>query len=96
MRSARLFLVLAMTFGLAVTIGAQNQAPQGTGGAPGAGGGRGPATKPLVMSIDGFADGTDIPAKFTAAGTSTSPAITWTNTPAGTVTLLFCTCMTWK
>jgi Raf kinase inhibitor-like YbhB/YbcL family protein len=87
MRLARLFLIFAMTFGLAATIGAQNQAPQG-GGAPGAGGGRGPATKPLVMSIDGFADGTDIPAKFTAAGTSTSPAITWTNTPAGTVTFV--------
>ena len=40
------------------------------------------------MSIAAFADGTDIPLKYTGAGTSTSPAITWTNVPAGTVTFV--------
>jgi Raf kinase inhibitor-like YbhB/YbcL family protein len=43
---------------------------------------------PLVMSIPAFPDGTDIPPKYTQAGDQTSPAITWTNVPAGTVTFL--------
>lgn len=47
-----------------------------------------PAQKHLTMTITGFADGTDIPLKFTAAGSATSPEITWINTPAGTVTFL--------
>jgi hypothetical protein len=42
----------------------------------------------MVMSITAFADGTDIPAKYTQAGTQTSPPITWTNVPPGTVTFL--------
>ena len=45
-----------------------------------------PAAKPLTMTIAGFADGADIPAKYTQAGNQTSPAISWTNTPSGTVT----------
>jgi Raf kinase inhibitor-like YbhB/YbcL family protein len=48
--------------------------------------GRGPAPAPFTMSIAGFADGADIPPQFTQAGNQTSPAITWTNAPAGTVT----------
>jgi Raf kinase inhibitor-like YbhB/YbcL family protein len=50
--------------------------------------GGGPAPKPLTMSIAAFADGSDIPAKYTQAGDQTSPAITWSNVPAGTVTFL--------
>jgi Raf kinase inhibitor-like YbhB/YbcL family protein len=42
----------------------------------------------MTMSISGFADGADIPARFTQAGNQTSPAISWSNTPAGTVTFL--------
>jgi Raf kinase inhibitor-like YbhB/YbcL family protein len=45
-----------------------------------------PAAKPLTMTIAGFADGADIPAKYTQSGNQTSPAISWTNTPSGTVT----------
>jgi Raf kinase inhibitor-like YbhB/YbcL family protein len=47
-----------------------------------------PTAKPLTMTITAFADGADIPAKYTQAGDQTSPAISWTNTPAGTVTFL--------
>ena len=47
-----------------------------------------PAPKQMVMSIAAFADGTEIPPKYTQAGNQTSPAITWTDVPAGTVTLL--------
>jgi Raf kinase inhibitor-like YbhB/YbcL family protein len=41
-----------------------------------------------MMAITAFADGSDIPAKYTQAGDQTSPAITWSNAPAGTVTFL--------
>ena len=56
--------------------------------AQGAGGAQAPAAPPLTMSIAAFADGTDIPVKYTQAGNQTSPAITWINTPPGTVTFL--------
>jgi Raf kinase inhibitor-like YbhB/YbcL family protein len=85
LRSLPLFLIILT---LAMTAASQAPAGQAGGGGQGAGAGRGPAAPPLTMSIPGFADGTDIPAKFTAAGTSTSPAISWTNVPPGTVTFV--------
>lgn len=48
----------------------------------------GPPQKHLTTTITGFADGSDIPLKYTAAGSQTSPEITWINTPPGTVTFL--------
>jgi Raf kinase inhibitor-like YbhB/YbcL family protein len=87
MRSLRLLLAFMMMVGLAITAAAQTRGGQG-GAAPEAGGGRGPAPKPLTMTIAAFADGSDIPLRYTAAGDQTSPAITWTNIPAGTVTFL--------
>jgi Raf kinase inhibitor-like YbhB/YbcL family protein len=67
-------------FVFAAAINSGAQAPGGQGGAP--------AAKPMVLTIPGFADGTDIPVKYTQAGEQTSPAINWTNTPPGTVTFL--------
>jgi Raf kinase inhibitor-like YbhB/YbcL family protein len=61
----------------AATLGAQEQRAQNA-----------PAAKPMVMTVAAFADGTDIPVKYTQAGDSTSPAISWINTPAGTVTFV--------
>jgi len=61
----------------AVMVAAQTQTPQAM-----------PPQKHLVMTITGFADGADIPPKYTQAGTQTSPEITWVNAPAGTVTFL--------
>ena len=59
------------------------QAPAGQrGGAP-----AGPA---MTLTVSGFADGADIPVKFSQAapgaapGEGTSPEIKWTNAPAGT------------
>ena len=58
---------------------------QRAGGAPAA-----PAAPPMTMTIAGFPDGGQIPVRFSqaqpgvAAGEGTSPAISWTNTPAGT------------
>ncbi|NOT45627.1 MAG: YbhB/YbcL family Raf kinase inhibitor-like protein [Acidobacteria bacterium] len=49
-----------------------------------------PAGPPLTLTVMGFADGTDIPVRFSQAGPGaepgggTSPAIAWTNVPAGT------------
>lgn len=74
------FLGLPAVFMLVAAMTAAAQAPGGQGG--------GPAAKPMVMTVTGFADGADIPAKFTQAGDQTSPAISWTNTPAGTVSFL--------
>ena len=51
---------------------------------------RGPAAPAMTLTVTGFADGADIPVKFSQAapgaapGEGTSPAISWTNVPAGT------------
>jgi Raf kinase inhibitor-like YbhB/YbcL family protein len=88
MRFLRVLAVFVVLFVLVMTVRAQSSGGQG-GGVPAAGGGQGgTAPPPLIMTISAFADGSDIPAKFTQAGNQTSPAITWTSTPAGTVTFL--------
>ncbi len=46
-----------------------------------------PATQqppPMVLTISGWADGEQIPPRFTQAGEQTSPEMKWTNVPAGT------------
>ena len=77
MRFLQLLSLFTIMLVAAMTLEAQTQTRQG-----------GPPPKALVMTITGFADGSDIPVKFTQAGDQTSPAITWTNTPAGTVSFL--------
>jgi Raf kinase inhibitor-like YbhB/YbcL family protein len=80
--------VFAIAFLLAVAI-APNAETEPRARAPQAAGGQAaPAPPPMVMSSTAFPDGTDIPAKYTQAGTQTSPALAWTNVPAGTVTFL--------
>jgi Raf kinase inhibitor-like YbhB/YbcL family protein len=50
----------------------------------------GPAAPAMTLTVSGFADGTDVPVKFSQAapgaapGEGTSPAISWTNVPPGT------------
>jgi Raf kinase inhibitor-like YbhB/YbcL family protein len=61
-------------------------------GAPGAqrgtGGGRGPATPPLIMTTTAWEDGGVIPDKYTQAApagtTAVSPELKWSQVPAGT------------
>jgi Raf kinase inhibitor-like YbhB/YbcL family protein len=77
MRFLRLFSVFVAMSGFAMTVAAQAPAGQAA-----------PAPVPMVMSITAFADGAEIPAKYTQAGDQISPAISWTNVPAGTVTFL--------
>jgi Raf kinase inhibitor-like YbhB/YbcL family protein len=74
LRLCSLFVTMSV---FALAVGAQNPAPSAT-----------PAPKPLMMSTTAFADGSDIPAKYTQAGDQTSPAITWTNVPDGTASLV--------
>src|SRR5882672_8055612 len=72
-----LILVSAMVFVVAVVGAAQQR-----GGAP--------AAPPMMMTVAGFADGGQIPVRYSqaapgvATGEGLSPAITWTNVPAGT------------
>ena len=65
----------------ALAAGLLAQAPAGAAGGQA---GRGPAAPPMTMAIAAFPDGGPIPVKHTQAGDQVSPAITWTNTPAGT------------
>jgi len=96
MRFLRLLSVFLILAGLAITAqagGGQRGGGRGAdgqrGGAPEAGAGqRGPAGPPLTMTMTAFADGTDIPPKYTQAGDQTSPAINWTNVPAGTMSFV--------
>lgn len=81
-------LVRAMlTLGILAAAPVMAQAP----GAPVAG--QAPATPPppaMVLTVHGFPDGGQIPVRFSQAapgaapGEGTSPAISWTNVPAGT------------
>ena len=49
-----------------------------------------PPAPAMVLTVQGFADGAEIPVRFSQAapgaapGEGTSPAMSWTNTPAGT------------
>ena len=47
--------------------------------APGA-----PARPPLTLTTTAWADGAQIPVKYTQAGEQVSPVLTWTNVPPGT------------
>src|ERR1700730_13960687 len=77
----RLLSAYAMMFVLAMTASAKTAGAQG-GEQPV------PAPPALTMTTTAFVDGTEIPAKYTQAGNQKSPAITWTNVPAGTGTFL--------
>ena len=69
---------------LATSVAAQDRGGQ-RGGAPAA-----PPQAAMTMTVAGFPDGGTIPVKFSQAapgvapGEGLSPAITWTNVPAGT------------
>ena len=78
----RLRWFAAVTLALGMAFAAQSVRPQqaqgGRGGAP--------APPPLTLTSTSFADGTVIPDKYTQLANQTSPALIWTNVPAGTVT----------
>jgi Raf kinase inhibitor-like YbhB/YbcL family protein len=83
--TAAVMIVAALVLGAAAAQdpAAGGRAGQrGTAAAPPAGG------PPMTLTTTAFADGTPIPVKYTQAGEQTSPALTWTNTPVNTVSLV--------
>jgi Raf kinase inhibitor-like YbhB/YbcL family protein len=77
----RFLLVFMLMIALGVTAAAQTAGAQGGGQAA-------PAAPVLTMTVTAFADGTDIPAKYTQVANQTSPGVTWTNVPKGTVSFV--------
>jgi len=74
MRRIQRLLTLVVGLSMATAVAAQQ---------PAAGG---PTARPMTLTTTAFPDGGQIPTKYTQAGEQVSPALTWTNTPAGTVT----------
>jgi Raf kinase inhibitor-like YbhB/YbcL family protein len=70
---------LALALVASAGVAFAQTAPARGGGAPA------PA---MTLTSTAFADGTVIPDKYTQAGDQTSPALTWTNTPPGTVSFV--------
>jgi len=82
MQVRRVSNVLAVFAVAGIALSAQAPAPAGQGGRAGA-----PASPPMVLSTTAFPDGGVIPNKHTQvqqAERGISPALTWTNAPAGT------------
>ena len=82
-----LVAVAALTAAGATFAQERQGAPAGAPGGQGrAGGGRGPATPPLLMTTTAWEDGGVIPDKYTqAAGPmAVSPALRWSQVPPGT------------
>jgi len=81
MSAARWLVFSVFILSIAVPLMAQSPAGQ-RGGAP--------AAPAMTLTVTGFADGADIPVKFSQAapgaapGEGTSPAIAWANVPEGT------------
>lgn len=80
-----LVVVFAVGAGMAVAqqppAGGQGGGGRGAGGGGGARGGGGPG---LTLTSTAWQDGGEIPAKY-AGGMGVSPALSWSNVPAGTV-----------
>jgi Raf kinase inhibitor-like YbhB/YbcL family protein len=76
-----MFAVAVMAVAGVLAAGAQERGGQRAGG---------PVTPPMTLTVSGFADGTQIPVRFSQAaegaapGEGTSPAIAWSNVPMGT------------
>lgn len=77
MRTRGWFVVSSMTLLVALPVAAQQR-------------GAAPAAPAMILTVEGFPDGGDVPVKYSqaapgvATGEGLSPAISWTNVPAGT------------
>src|ERR1700730_2511318 len=77
MGTRRWFVVSSITLLAAIPTAAQQR-------------GTAPAAPAMILTVEGFPDGGDVPVKYSqaapgvATGEGLSPAISWTNVPAGT------------
>src|ERR1700719_2481644 len=80
MRTSRWLVVLSISLLVAIPKAAQQR-------------GAAPAAPAMILTVEGFPDGGDVPVKYSqaapgvATGEGLSPAINWTNVPAGTQSL---------
>lgn len=79
MRTTNMNTLKLMTVGAVISAAAVVAAQN-----PPARGGGAPAPPAMTLATNGWADGTDIPVKYTQAGDQTSPELRWANTPPGT------------
>ena len=82
------FFFVVVLFTVISATAAQDPAAGGRGGQRGGGappGGGGPA---MTLTSTAFADGGQIPPKYTQAGDQISPALAWANAPANTVSFV--------
>ncbi|MEO8481484.1 MAG: YbhB/YbcL family Raf kinase inhibitor-like protein [Acidobacteriota bacterium] len=79
-RVSRMLWIVPITLAFTGHLAAQSPAPAAAQ-AP-------PAAPPMRLTSTAFADGTPIPLRYTQAGEQVSPALSWTNVPPGTVSLL--------
>jgi Raf kinase inhibitor-like YbhB/YbcL family protein len=86
MRKKLLGPLLLQVFVVGAVSGLALAQDRGAGGAQGGGrgGGRGGGLTMLTVSSTSFADGTEIPAKYTGAQ-GVSPQLSWSGAPAGTM-----------
>jgi Raf kinase inhibitor-like YbhB/YbcL family protein len=97
-RSARSAIVVTMVSTALAALAAPQLAAGGAPAAPRGGGqggaqgggqrGAGPAGPAMTLTTTGWPDGGQIPAKYTQAGDQVSPALTWANAPAATVSFV--------
>jgi Raf kinase inhibitor-like YbhB/YbcL family protein len=88
-KSIRFCLAVAILSAAAFTssLAQTPQPPAGGAQGRGAGGGRGPAVPPLIMTTTAWEDGGVIPNKYTGAaegGAAVSPELKWSQVPPGT------------
>ena len=89
MRSLRWAIpVMIASAAVATATAAQDPAAGGRGGRGAGGPPAAPAAPAMTLTSTAFPDGGVIPPKYTQAGDQTSPALTWTNAPANTVSLV--------